>query len=224
LKINTHSRRVFLLNGAVSVVTAAPFLNVRAQDVFTGGDASSEVHQQQGFWERPRWVWLKRPATGEQIKRVYWKDGQIIPQAYSDISWFLRDMRFQRMLALNDPHIQRALDRGTIGTEHLSPYTYMDPVLLDILYAYSAWLHVHGVHVPLTVTSGFRHLITNAMTEGAAFDSWHVKGGATDIVVPGIRPEALASFGRWLSGGGVGLYARQNFIHIDRGRVRSWTG
>lgn len=158
------------------------------------------------------------------IKVVYWKDGQLIPQAYSDVSWFLRDVRFQRMLSAQDPHIRTALNRGVIGTEHLSPWTLMDPVLLDILYAYCAWLQMHGIGSPLLVTSGFRHIITNGLTEGAAFDSWHVKGGATDIVVPGIRPEALASFGRWLSGGGVGLYIRQNFIHIDRGRVRSWLG
>jgi uncharacterized protein YcbK (DUF882 family) len=221
-----QTRRRIIVAGAAAALSA-PYLNVRAQDVFAGGDASLELAQpghQQGFWEKPRWVWLKRQATGEQIKLVYWQDGQIIPQAHSDISWFLRDVRFERMLAARDSNIRLALNRGVITEAHLSPWTLMDPILIDILYAYSAWLQFYNIRSPLLVTSGFRHLITNLMTEGAARDSWHMRGGAGDILVPGVNTAALARFGQWLAGGGVGLYTSKNFIHIDRGRVRSWLG
>lgn len=207
---------------SVASFTAAPFLNVKAQGAFIGGDASSG--QSQDFWDRPRWLWLRRPATGEVVRLVYWQDGQIIPDAHREASWFLRDVRFQRMLASNDIHIRNALNNGSIGREHLSPWLLVDPVLLDIQYAFCAWLYHYNVNSPLLVTSGFRHAITNHLTEGAARDSWHVKGGASDIVVPSVRVDALAKFGLWLSGGGVGLYASRNFIHIDRGRVRSWKG
>jgi uncharacterized protein YcbK (DUF882 family) len=221
-----QTRRRILVAGAAAAMSA-PFLNVRAQDAFLGGDASLELEQpghQQGFWEKPRWVWLKRHATGEQIKVVYWQDGQIIPQAHSDISWFLRDVRFEHMLAARDPHIRLALNRGAITAAHLSPWTLMDPVLIDILYAYSSWLQFYNISSPLVMTSGFRHLITNTLTEGAARDSWHMKGGAGDFLVNGVNIAALARFGQWLAGGGVGLYTRRNFIHVDRGRVRSWLG
>lgn len=197
-----------------------PMLNVRAQS-YSGADPSA---QPQGFWERDRWLWLRRPATGEQIKLVYWRDGQLLQDAYLQVSWFLRDVRFQKMLASRDPRINAALRKGLIREEHLSPWVLMDPVLLDTLYAYCAWLQYCGINAPLTNTSGFRHLITNSMTEGAARDSWHVKGGAADIVVSGVSPSALAKFGLWLSGGGVGLYESRGFIHVDRGRVRSWRG
>lgn len=213
------SRRVVLAAGAAAL--ASPFVNARAQGDFIGGDVSA---QPAGFWERPRWVWLKRSVTGEELKLVYWKDGQLIPDAYHQASWFLRDLRFQAMLSKKDARIDTALLKGVITEQHLSPWVLMDPVLLDILYAYSAWLYVCGVRSPLLITSAFRHLITNYMTEGAARDSWHVKGGACDVVVPGVKPDALANFGRWLSGGGVGLYPNRGFIHVDRGRVRSWLG
>lgn len=213
-------RRSLIVAGAAAV--AAPFVSVRAQGAYVGGDAS--LAQTKGFWERPRWLWLKRPATGEQIKLVYWKDGQLLQDAYQQASWFLRDVRFHTMLTKRDPRVNAALNSGLIRAEHLSAWVLMDPFLLDIQYAFCAWLNIYGINQPLLVTSGFRHIITNNLTEGAARDSWHVRGGASDIVVPGVKPQALAKFGQWLAGGGVGLYANRNFIHIDRGRVRSWQG
>lgn len=174
------------------------------------------------FWANPRWVWLKRPESGEQVKLEYWREGQLNPTAYRQLSWFLRDLRFDRMLKSNSPIIRSALASGRIGQQDLSPWMLMNPILLDILYAYSAWLHFHGVARPVLVTSGLRHVLTNAMTEGAARDSWHTRGGAADIVVQGVPPASVASFGRWLSGGGVGLYVEKNFVHVDCGRVRSW--
>ena len=212
-------RRAIVLGAAATL--AAPFLNVHAHGAFTGVDGSVEPS---GFWERPRWVWLKRAASGEVIKIVYWQNGQLIDDAYRQLSWFLRDLRFESMLKRRDPAISFALNRGIISEAHLSPWVLMDPVLLDILYAYCAWLHVYGVESPILMTSAFRHLITNNMTEGSARNSEHVKGGAGDIVVPGVSPIALAKFGKWLSGGGVGLYTNRGFIHVDRGRVRSWSG
>ena len=138
---------------------ATPFLNLKAQTIFNGGDASDlETSRSQGFWERPRWVWLKRPATGEVIKKVYWQDGQLIEQAYSDISWLLRDVRFERMMALKSPIIRTALNNGVIDSHQVTPWIAMDAILLDILYAYSAWLDFNKVQSPILITSGFRHL------------------------------------------------------------------
>jgi uncharacterized protein YcbK (DUF882 family) len=174
------------------------------------------------FWTAPRWVWLTRPATGEQIRQVYWRDGQLIQSGYEAISWFMRDVRFERMLKAKDRRINKALDAGRIEREHLTPWMLMDPVILDILYAYCAWLHSFNINEPVVLTSALRHMLTNEITEGAARDSWHVKGGAADIVIPSVPTANAAAFGKWLSGGGVGLYASKRFVHLDRGRVRAW--
>ncbi len=174
------------------------------------------------FWSAPRWVWLTRPATGEQIRQIYWRDGQLIPSGYEAISWFMRDVRFDRMLKAKDRRIDKALDAGRIEREHLTPWMLMDPIIVDILYAYSAWLHSFNINQPVVLTSAFRHTLTNEITEGAVRDSWHVKGGAADIVIPSVPTANAAAFGKWLSGGGVGLYASKRFVHLDRGRVRAW--
>lgn len=174
------------------------------------------------FWTAPRWVWLTRPATGEQIRQIYWRDGRLIQSGYEAISWFMRDVRFDRMLKTKDRRIDKALDAGRIEREHLTPWMLMDPIIVDILYAYSAWLHSFNINEPVVLTSAFRHMLTNEITEGAARDSWHVKGGAADIVIPSVPTANAAAFGKWLSGGGVGLYASKRFVHLDRGRVRAW--
>lgn len=213
------NRRDFFLASTVSLGSLAPAIAQSvAQRVVDPIAAGVE------FWLHPRWVWLHRPVTGETIRTVYWQDGQIIESAYREISWFLRDVRFERMLKSSSPVITNALDRGVIGRAHLTPWALMDPFLIDILYAYCAWLNFYGIQKPVLVTSGLRHVLTNAMTEGAARDSWHTKGGAADIVIPGVPSAQMALFGRWLSGGGVGLYLAKNFVHVDRGRVRTWLG
>ena len=57
---------------------------------------------------------------------------------------------------------------------------------------------------------------------GVAKKSLHMKGQAIDIRLRGhdlrdVRAAALA-----LRGGGVGYYAKSDFIHVDTGRVRRW--
>lgn len=174
------------------------------------------------FWTQPRWVWLKRAGTNEEIKVVYWANGQLIPEAYQQLSWFLRDRRFAELLNTDSPIITKAVSSGRLAKNQMTPWALMDPVVLDIIYAYCAWLNVYGLSRPLMVTSGFRHFISNELTEGAALASWHPKAGAIDFYVPGVPVEQTARFGQWLAGGGVGLYLKKNFTHVDRGRVRSW--
>lgn len=175
------------------------------------------------FWNQERWVWLKRPDTGETIRLVYWANGQLIEQAYQQISWFLRDRRFEKMIATDSPVIAKAIGLGRVTKQQVTPWALIDPIVLDILYAYCSWLQIYNLGRPLMVTSGFRHFITNEMTEGAALASWHPKAGAVDFYIAGVPVEQVARFGTWLAGGGVGLYRQKNFTHVDRGRVRSWT-
>ena len=175
------------------------------------------------FWSQPRWVWLKRADTGEEIRITYWNDGALIDAAYRQLSWFLRDHRFQKLISVDSPVLARATLSGRLSRQQITPWALMDPVVLDILFAYSSWLHSYGLSRALVITSGFRHFITNEMTEGASLASWHPRAGAVDFFIPGVPVEQTARFGQWLAGGGVGLYRSKNFTHVDRGRVRSWS-
>jgi len=215
-------RRSAVIAIAGSAVLGAPWVHASTAGAFTARDPL--VVSTDRFWSVPRWVWMRRPATGEEIKIEYWRDGVLDAQAYRRLCWFMRDVRFERLLLDKSSAVYRAQARGQIKAEDMVCMTRMDPVLIDILYAYSAWLAIHGVKQPLLFTSGFRHLFTNARTEGAAQNSWHPKGGAGDIVIPGVPVVRSAEFGRWIAGGGVGLYVNKGFVHLDRGNVRSWRG
>ncbi len=72
---------------------------------------------------------------------------------------------------------------------------------------------------PITVNSGYRTPSYNAKIGGAK-NSYHMKGMAADIVVPGVSPKDVATLARKMGAGGVGVYP--NFTHVDVGPVRSW--
>jgi uncharacterized protein YcbK (DUF882 family) len=169
------------------------------------------------FWSAPRELWLRRRATGQSIKTVWWADGQVRPQGYRDLSLFLGD-------PLMDTHIRQALQRGQSVPAHWHQAVWISPVVLDTLYALGAWLAYFGMARPIEVTSAFRHPLTNAAIEGAARDSLHQRGAAVDVVIPGVPASKVAEFGAWMRGGGVGVYPQRGFTHLDAGRVRSWRG
>lgn len=76
------------------------------------------------------------------------------------------------------------------------------------------------------VVSGYRSPEYNAALRkrqrNVAHDSLHMQGLAMDIQFPGITKKELASYARSLKIGGVGDYARSNFVHIDVGPIRNW--
>ncbi len=134
-------------------------------------DGGASKAAPQGFWSQPRWVWLRRLGTKEEIKTYYWRDGQLDQQAYQKICWFLRDRRFESLMAQQSPVLTHAVTSGRVEKSQLTPWALMDPIVVDILYAYCSWLSVYGVSRPLDVTSGFRHFLTNSMTEPAQWIS-----------------------------------------------------
>ncbi len=157
------------------------------------------------FWLRPRELFLTRQGTREQIRVVYWRDGKLIPEGYWQACALMRDVRANKM-------------------------TSMDPAVLDILRGilgyYAAWRYPH----PLTVTSGFRTWETNKALmgkkdgEGAAKNSMHLYGRATDTYMTGISPRDIGALGMHLRQGGVGFYPAKGFTHLDTGRLRTWRG
>lgn len=198
------SRRQVLLSAAV-----VPMLLT--------GVAEAQEMQGAGFWSRPRSVWLRRPATGEEIRATYWANGRVIESEYRRLCWFLRD---PRMTASIESRRRQGLPVPSdwYGAVHFSIVT------LDVLYALGGWLDHFQMARALVVTSAFRHVLTNSKIEGAARSSFHTKGGAIDFTVPGVSSEQVGRFSRWLGAGGVGFYPGRNFTHVDDGRLRVWRG
>lgn len=78
------------------------------------------------------------------------------------------------------------------------------------------------------VISGYRSPLTNAMlnarSDGVARHSLHMEGRALDVRLKGYRTDRLRDLALSLRAGGVGFYRQSDFVHIDTGRVRTWTG
>lgn len=160
-----------------------------------GGQAPERAND---FWLRPRTLKL-RHQNGERLQATYWSDGEIIATAHQEISYFMRD---------------RVVGRGV----------FMAPVLFDILYGVIGWLDYFNVKSEVILTSGYRDPRRNARIEGAALNSLHPQGRASDVAIPGVSSRQVSLFGQWLGGGGVGWYPHKGFIHLDDGRVRTWRG
>lgn len=151
------------------------------------------------FWSMPRWIWIQRRETNEEVKICYFADGKIQQGGYVQACRILRDVKANQAVQ-------------------------MDPVLLDILCGIQGWVRAYGANIPLIANSGYRTSHTNANTEGAVKNSMHLYGAAADIWMPGIPAESIAKLGVYLNGGGVGFYPSRNFVHVDRGRLRTWKG
>ena len=76
------------------------------------------------------------------------------------------------------------------------------------------------------VISGYRSSATNAKLHKAsssvAKKSLHMKGRAIDIRLPDIPTKRLRDIACAMQDGGVGYYAKSNFLHLDTGRFRTW--
>ncbi len=137
--------------------------------------------------------------TGEEISVVFAVGHRYVPAALSALNNFLRD------------HYT-----GEVGT--------IDPQLFDLLFQTRQAL---GCGEPFQVISGYRCPATNTSLRrtgagGVARQSLHIEGRAIDIRLPGVPLEDLRDAAISLQAGGVGFYARQQFVHLDTGRMRSW--
>lgn len=79
---------------------------------------------------------------------------------------------------------------------------------------------------PFHVISGYRSPATNAMlyrtTKGVDKNSYHMKGRAIDIRLPGFKTRELREVCVDLEKGGVGYYPKSDFVHVDTGPIRTW--
>jgi uncharacterized protein YcbK (DUF882 family) len=138
--------------------------------------------------------------TGEKLDVAYWENGAYVPGALAAVNHVLRDHRN------NEVH-------------------EIEPRLLDLLTALSQRLDAGP---QFEVISGYRSPATNAMLHAesseVARSSLHTQGMAIDIRMAGLDLAYLHSAALGLDLGGVGYYPSSDFVHVDVGRVRRWSG
>lgn len=136
--------------------------------------------------------------TSERIKTVFWEDGEFNLEGLRALNYFLRDHRTGQIKQI-------------------------DTRLFSILYLLNKKIDNNG---EIIVISGYRSPKTNRLlaqnNPAVAKKSYHVKGRAIDIRIPGKSTKVMRDISINLGVGGVGYYSRSDFIHLDTGPRRTW--
>jgi uncharacterized protein YcbK (DUF882 family) len=152
-----------------------------------------------------RWIELKSLHTGEVVKATfdwpaYRRDAGPDPATLAKLQHLLRDYR--------------------VNEEHT-----MDAALYGLL---SDLAQATGHEARYEVISAYRSPRTNAQLHEAghavAEHSLHMEGRAIDVRLLGCDLATFRDAALKAARGGVGYYPSSNFVHIDTGRVRTWTG
>ncbi len=149
---------------------------------------------------KDRFIMMSNPHTGEKLRTIFWTpaDGYI-KENLNHVSHFMRDFRQNQVKAI-------------------------DPALLDIIHSIS--LNI-GKKREIEIMSGYRSPKTNRMlsrrSKNVAKKSYHMRAKAIDFQVKNISSRNLRRIALALKAGGVGYYPGSRYIHVDTGRVRTWT-
>lgn len=153
----------------------------------------------------PRQLAMAHTHTGEAIDVTYAFGPRYAPAALKRLDHFLRD------------HYSQEVGR-------------IVPALHDLLHALHTTIGpVGGAPAAFQVISAYRSPKTNATLKatrggGVATRSLHTLGQAIDIRLPGVPLADLRDAALALERGGVGYYPspKDQFVHVDIGRVRRW--
>jgi uncharacterized protein YcbK (DUF882 family) len=158
--------------------------------------AATPVALAQGLSERR--IRILSVNTQESFDGVYWRDGRYLPPALASLNRVLRDHRMDEA-------------------------THMDPELFDLLHAVARQFHSDEF---FHVISAYRTPETNRakvlQSRRVAKNSQHMEGRACDLKLPGIQADGIARAAISMGVGGVGLYRRDGFVHLDTGEPRTW--
>lgn len=136
----------------------------------------------------------------EYLETVYWHEDHYIPESLADINYIFRDRTTGKVMEIH-------------------------PELLDLLFDVRQLLDTRK---PFHIVSGYRTPRANAYlkktTRGVAWNSLHMYGKAVDIRLPGSSLNSIRRAATELRLGGVGYYPQSNFVHLDTGSVRYWSG
>jgi len=141
---------------------------------------------------------VRRNFTDDTFSGVYWRDGRYDRDALRQLDHVFRD------LSAAEP-------------------TPMDPRLFDVM---SAVADAVDSDETWEVISGYRTPETNAsratQSRRVSTVSLHMSGMAADCRLPNRVSLEMARRAADLQLGGVGLYRRDGFVHLDCGPVRRW--
>jgi uncharacterized protein YcbK (DUF882 family) len=146
------------------------------------------------------WLELHNTHTDETLRVTFRNDSGFVPEALERLDKILGDHR---------------------SGEHRS----MDPQLFVLLVDLAA---AASVEPRYEIVSGFRSSVTNEKLRsnggGQAKNSQHIQGKAIDVRLKGVDTARLRDVAVSLRRGGVGYYAKSDFVHVDTARVRYWEG
>jgi len=144
-------------------------------------------------------IWI-RNSKGEELNVIHWDGAQYVPEAHRLLSWLWRDWKD--------------------GDYAL----YVDPRMFTFLANIQTNLSMNaGAPLVIQMNSGVRTTRRNATLEGAAKNSYHLQGMATDFNLKSLPPVDVYRMASALNVSGLGRYT--SFTHIDTGRAgRRWAG
>ena len=142
---------------------------------------------------------LYNTHTAETLDVTYFEQGVYHPEALTEIDFLLRDFRANAAVPMA---------RGVI----------------DLVHDLTVALDTSG---PVHIICGYRSPQTNEMLRetrggGVAKHSLHMDAMAIDLRVPGRDLARVRATAAALGRGGVGYYTKEDFVHVDTGRVRHW--
>ena len=209
-KAHSDGRRRFLRDTGVAALTVPALFSALTSSNAMGSTkgtvplvGSSKASALQGAVAElepmmSRRLHLINEHTGDDIDVVYYTHGIYIHENLSMLNNLMRDRR------------------ANIATQ-------MDTTLYNQLFLLQLEM---GTEEPIHILSGYRTAKTNAKlrrrSKGVAKFSLHMEGRAADIYIPGYSAKKIRKAAVSLQAGGVGLYSRSNFVHVDTGRVRFW--
>lgn len=135
---------------------------------------------------------------GDVFSGVYFRDGTYVQSALQQISYLFRDRRSNEVRRI-------------------------DPKLIDVIFSV---LKMLDTREPVQLVSGYRTAATNAMlaaqSRNVARNSYHIRGMAADIRIPGRSVSGIRSAALSMRTGGVGTYPNSDYVHLDTGPFRNW--
>ena len=162
--------------------------------------ASRAVRAEEASGSRKCSLELKNLHTGEVLQVSFERDAGPDPATVAKLQHLLRDYR--------------------VDEEHV-----MDPALYGLLCDLA---QAAGYPARYEVISGYRSPRTNKKLHDTghhvAEHSQHMEGRAIDVRLVGCDLARLRDVALNAKRGGVGYYPDSNFVHVDTGRVRTWSG
>jgi len=136
--------------------------------------------------------------TDEKLHVAYWKNGSYDRAAWAKIDHILRD--------------------------HYSGETHpINPRLMDLLFDLQGRLNNESrIEVISCYRSPKTNLVLASLSDGVAKRSYHTKGMAIDIRLPGSSLAKIHETALAMKRGGVGYYPASDFVHVDVGPLRKW--